>query len=119
VKNLGRLLFKATLVNKSIITNPLGEKMVKLEFVEEREMPGPLITSPVQYSEIAREIAPIVSQMMRTFNPTGKLNVPRVILFLNEEEWEMARFRPEIGEEVGVFVSDKGGLELRAIKEER
>jgi len=113
---LGRLLFKATLVNKSIITNPLGEKMVKLEFVEEKEMPGPLITTPVQYSEIAREIAPIVSQMMRTFNPTGKLNVPRVILFLSEEEWEMTRFRPEIGEEVGVFLGEDGSLELRVIE---
>ena len=34
---------RATLISKSMLTDPFGEKLIKLEFAEERELPLSLI----------------------------------------------------------------------------
>ena len=96
---------KAVLTSKSIVKGPFGEKLVKLEFVEEREIPGPVIVHP-SGSELAKEIAPIISQIMKSMPLVGqgKVTIPRLTLFLSEEEWDDLIEKPDIGEEVEVEV---------------
>ena len=103
--------FKATLISKSIVTSPLGEKLIKLEFVEEQPLPGPIVMGGE--TEMAREIAPIISQVMKTLPIFGnkRVNIPRLTLFLTENEWESLERKPEIGEEMRITVS-KGGVEI-------
>ena len=100
------IVFKATVMSKSIVHDPQGIKSIKLEIVEEREIPPPIIYSPPE-SEIAREVAPIIKQVMQAmpFARAGKMAVPRVMLWLSEDEWERLYPKPDIGDEVIVKVA--------------
>lgn len=100
--------FKATLISKSIVMSPLGDKLVKLEFIEEHPLPGPIVMGGE--TEMTREIAPIISQVMKTLPIFGnkRVNIPRLTLFLMENEWESIERKPEIGEEVEITVNKKG-----------
>jgi len=100
---------KAVLVGKNLIKNPWGEKIIKLEFAEEREIPGPIIVQPQGGGELAREIMPIITQIMKSMPLTGqgRVSIPRLTLFLTEEEWDKLIEKPEIGEEITITVSGK------------
>lgn len=100
--------FKAKVSNISLFDAPFGERMVKLELTEEREMPEPVfIRSPD--SEISREIAPIISQIMRMFPGTspGVLRVPRITIVLTEDEWDKFVAKPSIGDYFEVIISNE------------
>jgi hypothetical protein len=100
--------FKAKVSNISLFDAPFGERMVKLELTEEREMPEPMfVRSPD--SEISREIAPIISQIMRMFPGAspGVMRVPRVTLVLTEDEWEKFVTKPSIGDFFEITISNE------------
>lgn len=99
--------FKAIVVSKTIVNEPLEGEAVKLELVEERSMPPPLIISGPSQSELAREVVPIVQQVVRAmpFGPQGKVKVPRLTLWLTRSEWERLEPKPELGDEVQVKVA--------------
>ena len=106
--------FKATVTNISIVDTPWGERVVKVDLTEERETPSTIIL-PAEQSEIAREIAPVVSQILRSmpfFGASGKARLPRLSLYLTEEEWEKLVDRPTIGDTMEVEVA-KGSLRIR------
>lgn len=110
----GAVRFKAAVTNISIVDTPWGERVVKVDLTEERETPSTIIL-PADQSEIAREIAPVVSQILRSmpfFGTSGKARLPRLSLYLTEEEWENLADRPTIGDIMEVEVS-KGNLKVR------
>jgi len=98
--------FKAIVSSKSIVRNPQGEKMIKIELVEERELPPPVFYSSKD-SELAREVLPIVQQVMRVLpvQPPSSIPIPRLTLWLTEDEWEALNPKPEVGEKIVVIVS--------------
>ncbi|MEZ0346492.1 MAG: arcadin 1 [Infirmifilum sp.] len=100
--------FKAKVSNISLFDAPFGERMVKLELTEEREIPEPMFIRSSD-SEISREIAPIVSQIMRMFPGAspGIVRVPRVTLVLTEDEWEKFLTKPSIGDFFEVTISNE------------
>jgi len=103
--------FRAVLSSISIVNNPWGEKLIRLEFSEEREVPGPVMISPKNMpSELAKDIVPILSQVLKTMPgfAGGKIKVNRLTLFLYEEEWDRLIDKPNIGDEVEIiFEGDK------------
>jgi len=104
---------KATLVSKSMMTNPLGERLIRLEFAEERDMPGPIIVQETN-NPLARDIVPIVSQVLRSLPMFGgkKTMMHRLTLFLTEDEWESLPTKPDIGDEVLIIVKGEQ-IEIR------
>jgi len=106
--------FRAIVTNISIVDTPWGERVVKVDLTEERETPGAVVATTDQ-SEIARELAPIVSQILRAmpfFGVAGKARLPRLSLYLTEEEWERLIDRPTIGDLMEVEIA-KGTLRIR------
>jgi len=103
--------FKAIVSNISIIDNPWGEKAVRIDLTEERELPGPVVVQRGQQNEISREIVPILSQVIKSipvFGASGKVRVPRLTLYLTEDEWEKLLKKPSIGDLIEVQIaSDK------------
>ncbi|RLE90266.1 MAG: hypothetical protein DRJ49_00375 [Thermoprotei archaeon] len=99
--------FKAVLVSKTLITDPTGENFVKLEFVEEREVPGPIITMQGPQSELMREVIPVVSQVIRSLTARGRMRYPRLVLYLSEDEWSKLPRKPDIGDEIEVVIRGK------------
>lgn len=98
--------FKAMVSSKSMIRDPQGGRMIKIELVEERELPPPVFYSSKD-SEIAREVLPVVQQVLRImpFRPPSSLSVPRLTIWLTEDEWDALDPKPEVGSEVTVVVS--------------
>jgi len=104
---------KAILISKSMITSPLGEKLIRLEFAEEREVPGPIIVQEAN-NPLARDIMPIVSQVLRSLPMFSgrKTMMHRLIIFLTEDEWESLPSKPDIGDEILIIVRG-GQIEIR------
>ncbi len=98
---------RATLISKSMLTDPFGEKLIKLEFAEERELPGPIIVQDGS-NPLARDIVPIVSQVLRSLPMFGRRAVMhRLVLFLTEDEWDRLPEKPDIGDEVLIVVKGR------------
>jgi len=100
--------FKATVVGKSLVTDPLGNRGVRLDLTEEKEAPPPVIISPEgSTSPLAREVMPVINQVMQSlpFIRPGKVTLQRLTLWLTEDEWERLEQKPEIGDEVEVKIS--------------
>lgn len=98
--------FRAVVTNISIVDTPWGEKVIRVDLTEERETPSTVIV-PADQSELAREIAPVISQIMRTlpfFGAGGKARLPRLSLYLTEEEWDKLVTRPTIGDVMEIEV---------------
>jgi len=107
--------FRATISNISIIDNPWGEKAVRIDLTEERELPGPVVAQRGQQNEISREIVPILSQVIRSipvFGATGKVRVPRLTIYLTEDEWEKFIEKPSIGDVIEVEI-DSGKVKVK------
>ncbi len=99
---------KVTLVSKSLINDPFGEKLIKLEFAEEREMPGPIIVQQGN-NPLMKDIIPIVSQVLRSmpFFAGRKATIQRLVLYLTEDEWDKITDKPDIGDEVTVVIKGR------------
>ncbi|ABL77699.1 arcadin 1 [Thermofilum pendens] len=108
--------FRAKVTNISLMDAPFGEKLVKLELTEERELPGPVIVQKDE-SEIGREIAPIIAQVMRMMPglAPNTVRIPRVTLVLTEDEWERFPVKPSIGD---FFVIEVSGENVKIRREE-
>ncbi|MCD6510306.1 MAG: arcadin 1 [Thermoprotei archaeon] len=105
--------FRAVLVGKNVVSDPFGGKNIKLELIEEREVPMPMIIEG-RGQELAREIAPIVRQVMRSlpFTGAGRIAVPRLTIWLTEDEWDRLEPKPDIGDELIITIKSKN-IEIR------
>jgi hypothetical protein len=106
--------FRAVVTNISIHDTAWGERVVKVDLTEERETPSTVIV-PAEQSELARELAPVISQLMRVmpfFGGSGKARLLRLSLYLTEDEWERLTARPTIGDVMEVEVA-KSSLKVR------
>jgi len=96
---------KARVTNISLIDSPTGEKLVRIDMSEEREVPGPVILH--EGSELGRELVPILSQMFRMLPGLGQgvMRLNRLSLVLTEDEWEKFPTKPSIGDLFEIEVS--------------
>ncbi len=106
---------RAIVTSISVVDNPWGEKLVKIEMSEERELPGPVVVQRGG-SELAREIAPVISQVLRSLPgfAGGKARIPRLVLYLFEDEWEKMLEKPNIGDAIEI-VFEKNKIEARKL----
>ncbi len=82
---------RGIVISKQIVYDPLGTRYIKVEIVEERDVPSPIIMSDSpEVASIAREVMPLVTQIVRSMPFTGpnRITVPRVTLWLTDEEME-------------------------------
>lgn len=100
---------KMLLVNKSLVR--VGESwVVKLDFAEEKPNPPMMFEG----SGLVRDILPIIQQTIQAINPTAGFQLmPRMTLWLLDEEWESLDRKPEIGEEVTIIIGEKGDISLK------
>ncbi len=100
--------FKATLVGKSFVSSPLGEKGIKIELAETKSMPPPVFMSK-EKDELAQQVLPIMQQVIEAmpFISKAKIEIKRLTLWLTEQEWEQLYPKPELGDEITVKISAK------------
>ncbi|AAL64079.1 arcadin 1 [Pyrobaculum aerophilum] len=86
-------LIRGVVVSKQLVYDPTGTKYVKIDVVEEKELPGPVAAFSAQDEQAAqlmREVMPLVTQIVRSLPfGGGKITVPRITLWLTEEEEEV------------------------------
>ncbi len=106
---------KGYISSKTVVYDPLGNKLIKLDIVEEREMPGPVVTGSDEIARIAREVVPLVHQLLRSMPITGllfsgKVPIPRVTIWLSEDEIENLG-KIDVGDYVEIRLSN-GKIEI-------
>lgn len=96
---MSTVVFRARVTNISLLDSPTGEKLVRIELGEERELPGPVIVQREE-SELSRELMPVLSQVFRMLPGMSQsfYRLPRLTLILTEDEWEKLLERPSIGD---------------------
>ncbi|MEM3833579.1 MAG: arcadin 1 [Thermoprotei archaeon] len=100
---------KAILIGKNLFRKDKDTWIVKLDFVEETPEP-PIIQ---QTGDIAREIAPIIQQTLQMFTPgLAQQTMPRLTLWLTDDEWETLEKKPDIGDEVTITITDKKEIKI-------
>ena len=99
--------FKAIITSKSVYNEPTGGKGVKIELVEERELPPPVVMSRGEGADLMKDVMPIISQIVQAlpFTRGGKITVPRLMIWLSEDEWDKLEPKPDIGDEVEVTIT--------------
>lgn len=107
--------FKAVVAGKNVIRAPSGEKMFRIDLVEEQESPPPVFYSS-QESDLAKDVLPIMQQVLRMMPIplSTSLQIPRLTLWLTEDEWGMLEPKPELGDVLTVVVSSG---EIKIFKE--
>jgi len=107
--------FKAVVAGKNVIRAPNGEKMFRIDLVEEQESPPPVFYSS-QESDLAKDVLPIMQQVLRMMPIplSTSLQIPRLTLWLTEDEWGMLEPKPELGDVLTVIVSSG---EIKIFKE--
>ncbi len=114
--------FKGYVLSKAITYDVMGNKLIKIDIVEERELPGPIIAGSDEMTRIAREVMPLVQQLLRSVPipgvsiSSGKLPIPRISLWLTEEEAEILG-RVDVGDYVEVKIWE-GRIEIRKTEPE-
>jgi len=99
--------FKAVITSKSVYNDPTGGRGIKIELVEERDMPPPVVMSRGEGVDLMKEVMPLVSQIIQAlpFTRGGKITVPRLMIWLSEDEWDKLEPKPDIGDEVEVRIT--------------
>ncbi|MFB6490426.1 MAG: arcadin 1 [Thermoproteus sp. AZ2] len=105
---------RGVVVSKQLVADPTGVKYIKIDIVEEKDLPGPVIMSAPdeQAAQMARDIMPLVSQIVRSLPfSLGKIAVPRVTLWLTEEEAESFG-DIDVGDSVEVSIA-QGSIQIK------
>ncbi|WP_054856631.1 arcadin 1 [Vulcanisaeta sp. JCM 16159] len=110
------ITIKGYVVSKTLVTDPTGSKMIAIQIVEERETPGPVITGTDEASQMMRDVMPLVQQLLRSMpmvGPlmSGKVPIPRLLIWLNEDEAEALGPKLDVGDAVEIRI-DNGKMEL-------
>ncbi|MCX8168806.1 MAG: arcadin 1 [Candidatus Methanomethylicia archaeon] len=98
--------FKAVVSSKNVVRAPNGEKMYRIDLVEEQESP-PQVFYSSSNSDLAKDILPLVQQVMRIMPIplSTSLQIPRVTLWLTEDEWDKLEPKPELGDILTIVIS--------------
>jgi len=106
---------RGVVVSKQLVYDPTGMRYIKIDIIEERELPGPVAafsTQDEQAAQLMREVMPLVTQIVRSLPfGGGKVAVPRVTLWLTDEEIEVFG-DVDVGDTVAVYV-ENGEIKLK------
>ncbi|ABO09051.1 arcadin-1 [Pyrobaculum calidifontis] len=84
---------RGIVISKQLVYDPSGARYIKVDIIEEKELPGPVAAFSAQDEQTAqlmREVMPLVTQIVRSLPfGGGKIAVPRLTLWLTDEELEM------------------------------
>jgi len=109
------MVIRGVVISKQLVFDPTGTKYIKMDVIEEREAPGPIAAIPTQDEQTAqllREVMPLVSQIVKSLPfASGKIAVPRVTLWLTDEEAE--KFGDvDVGDTVEILI-DRGEVKIK------
>ncbi|MGC8583582.1 MAG: arcadin 1 [Thermoproteus sp.] len=108
------VVVKGVVVSKQLVADPTGTRYVKIDVVEEKDVPGPLVMAPSdeQTAPVAREIMPLVSQIIRSLPfSLNKIAVPRLTIWLTDDEAESLG-DVDVGDSVDIEI-DQGIIKIR------
>lgn len=108
------VVVKGVVVSKQLVSDPTGTRYIKIDVVEERDLPGPLIMSPPdeQAAQMAREIMPLVTQIVKSLPfSLNKIAVPRLTIWLTDEEAESLG-EVDVGDTVDIMI-EQGSIKIK------
>ncbi len=117
---MAKTSFRGYILSKSIVYDLSGGRMIKIDIVEEREIPGPIITGTDEIARLAREVMPLVQQLLKSMPfpglgaTSGKIPIPRLTIWLTEDEIEILG-KLDVGDYVEVSIQDNK-IEIKKVE---
>lgn len=108
------VVVKGVVVSKQLVSDPIGTRYIKIDVVEEKDLPGPLVMSPPdeQAAQVAREIMPLVTQIVKSLPfSLNKIAVPRLTIWLTDEEAESLG-EIDVGDAVDIVI-EQGSIKIK------
>ncbi len=95
------------------IRDPDGNLGKRIELIEERTVPRFAVRPPTEEAQMVQDVMQALQQQLPMFSIQTQLNLPKVILFLTEQEYE------ELGIDFGVNQTYEVTLSNQTIKFKR
>ncbi|GGP19330.1 hypothetical protein GCM10007981_02580 [Thermocladium modestius] len=111
--------FKGYVFSKTLMPDPLGNKLIKIDIVEEKETPGPVVTGADESAMMAREVMNMMQQVLKSMPILNqalgnKVMVPRVTIWLTDDEIEYLGGRLDVGDYVEVSIQN-GSINIKRL----
>lgn len=111
--------FKGYVISKTLMPDPLGNKLIKIDIVEERETPGPIVTGADESAMMAREVMNMMQQVLKSMPLLNqalgnKVMVPRVTIWLTDDEIEYLGGKLDVGDYVEINIQN-GSISIKRL----
>jgi hypothetical protein len=103
--------FKGYVISKTLMPDPLGNKLIKIDIVEERENPGPIVAGGDESAMMAREVMNMMQQVLKSMPLLNqalgnKVLIPRITIWLTDDEIEYFGGKLDVGDYVEVTLQN-------------
>jgi len=89
------------------IKDPEGNLGKRIELVEESVVPRFAIRPPTEEARMVQEVVRVLQQQLPVFGMQSHINVPKIILFLTEQEYEELGITFNVNQVYDVELSNK------------
>jgi len=89
------------------IRDPEGNFGKKIELVEERSLPKFPIRPPSEEAKIIQDVMQVLEQQLPFMKAQSRFSIPKMILFLTEEEYEKLGINFEVNQIYEVKLEDQ------------
>jgi hypothetical protein len=81
-------MFRVRVSKIESIQDPDGNLGKRIELLEDRDIPRFLVRPQSEEAQVVQDVLQALQQQMPMFAPRTQLAVPKIILFLTEQEYE-------------------------------
>jgi hypothetical protein len=96
-------------VNKiESIQDPDGNLGKRIELLEDREIPRFAMRPQSEEGQVVQDVLQALQQQMPMFSPRTQLAIPKIILFLTEQEYESLGIEFDVNQVYDIMLESQG-----------
>ena len=96
-------------VNKiESIQDPDGNLGKRIELLEDREIPRFAVRPQSEEGQVVQDVLQALQQQMPMFSPKAQLAIPKIILFLTEQEYESLGIEFDVNQIYDITLENQG-----------
>ncbi|HXX87768.1 MAG TPA: arcadin 1 [Candidatus Acidoferrum sp.] len=96
-------------VNKiESIQDPDGNLGKRIELLEDRQIPRFAVRPSSEEGQVVQDVLQALQQQMPMFSPRAQLAIPKIILFLTEQEYESLGIEFDVNQIYDITLENQG-----------
>lgn len=90
------------------IQDPDGNLGKRIELLEDREIPRFAMRPQSEEGQVVQDVLQALQQQMPMFSPRTQLAIPKIILFLTEQEYESLGIEFDVNQVYDIMLESQG-----------